>query len=387
MGGDAPGVRVRNVVNESRSSRYHRHRRWAQALAIGARALLLLGVVLSGLSRSIGDGSLEAVAGLPGPDAVVAAMATAMFGLVLSVFGDLVALPFSWYSRFALERRYRAARVSLSAWFAGYGRMMVLHASLWMSAGLGIHLMISSWPSMWWLVTGGVFGLLTIALSHVGPVLVLPRQYNVQPLDRPALRTRLEALVRRVGAPALAVYEFKLGLETPPQAALVGLGATRRVLLSDSLLADYSDDEIEVVVAHELAHHLNHDAWRTFAYEIVAAVTVCGAAHLALTWARPVLDPGPLGVVQGLPLMALVAGVMAKALGPVGNHISRRQERRADRDALEMTHRPDALASGLRRLAEQNLAEERPSLMVRWLFHTHPPLAERLEAARGTADH
>ena len=201
------------------------------------------------------------------------------------------------------------------------------------------------------------------------------------------MRTRLEALVRRVGAPALAVYELKLGLETPPQAALVGLGATRRVLLSDSLLADYSDDEIEVVVAHELAHHLNHDAWRNFAYEIVAAVTVCGAAHLALTWARPVLDPGPLGVVQGLPLMALVAGVMAKALGPVGNHISRRQERRADRDALEMTHRPDALASGLRRLAEQNLAEERPSLMVRWLFHTHPPLAERLEAARGTADH
>ena len=166
-------------MNESRSSRYHRHRRWAQALAIGARALLLLGVVLSGLSRSIGDGSLEAVAGLPGPDAVVAAMAMAMFGLVLSVFGDLVALPFSWYSRFALERRYRAARVRLSAWFGGYGRMMVLHASLWMSAGLGIHLMISSWPSMWWLVTSGVFGLLTIALSHVGPVLGLPRQYNV----------------------------------------------------------------------------------------------------------------------------------------------------------------------------------------------------------------
>ena len=373
-------------MNESRSSRYHRHRRWAQALAVGARALLLLGVVLSGLSRSIAEASFEAVAGVPGPDAIIAALAMAMFGLVLSVFGDLVALPFSWYSRFALERRYRAAKVSLSGWFAGYGRMMALHASLWMSAGLGIHLMIASWPSMWWLATGGVFGLLTIGLSHVGPVLVLPRQYNVQPLNRPALRTRLEALVRRVGAPGMAVYELKLGPETPPQAALVGLGATRRVLLSDSLLTDYSDDEIEVVVAHELAHYLNYDTWRTFAYEIVAAVTVCGAVHLALTWARPVLDPGSVGAVQGLPLMALVAGVMAKALGPVGNHISRRQARRADRAAQEMTPPPDARASGLRRLGEQNLAEERPSLIVRWLFHTHPPLAERLEAARGAVD-
>ena len=369
-------------MNESRSSRYHRHRRWAEGLALGARALLLLGIVLSGLSRSLGERSLETLAGLPAPDAIVAAMAMAVFGLLLSVLGDLVVLPFSWYSRFVLERRYRGARVCRSAWFAGYGRVMALHAGLWMSASLGVHLIVVRWPSIWWLVAGGVFGLLTIVLSHVGPVVVLPRLYNVQPLDRPALRARLDALARRVGTPALAVHELQLGLDTPPQAALVGLGATRRVLLSDSLLADYSDDEIEVVVAHELAHHINHDAWRTFGYEVVAAVTVCGVAHLALTWARPVLDTGPVGAVQSLPLLALVAGVMTMALAPVGNHISRRHERRADLGALEMTNRPDALASGLRRLAERSLAEERPSRMVQWLFHTHPPLVDRLEAAR-----
>ena len=392
-----PGVRVLNAVNESRSSRYHRHRRWAEGLALVARALLLLGIVLSGLSRSLGSGLQEAVASLSASDASVedaligdglnAAMAMVLFGPILSVLGDVVALPFSWYSRFFLERRYRAARVGLSAWCAGYGRVMALHASLWMGAGLVVHLIIASWPSLWWLVTGAVFGLVTLALSHLGPVLVLPRQYAVQPLDRPVLRARLDALVNRVGAPRLAIHELKLGLDAPPRAALVGLWATRQVLLSDSLLADYTDDEIEVVVAHELAHHLNHDTWRTFGYEAVAAITVCGAVHLVLTWAGPVLNTGPVGTVETLPIMALVAGVLAMAVAPIGNHISRRQERRADLDALEMTNRPDALASGLRRLAEQNLAEERPSLVVRSLFNTHPPLAERLEAAASARTH
>ena len=387
-----PGVRVLNAVNESRSSRYRRHQRWADGFALVARALLLLVIVLSGLSRSLGSRLQEAVASLSVSDAImgdalVAAMAMVLFGLILSVLGDVVALPFSWYSRFVLERRYRAARVGLFAWCAGYGRVMALHASLWMGAGLALHLIIASWPNVWWLVTGALFGLVTLALSHLGPVLVLPRQYPVHSLDRPVLRARLDGLANRVGAPRLAIHELKLGLDAPPRAALVGLGATRQVLLSDSLLADYTDDEIEVVVAHELAHHLNHDTWRTFGFEVVAAVAVCGAVHLVLTWAEPVLGTGPVGTVGTLPIMALVAGVLTMAVAPVGNHISRRHERRADLDALEMTHRPDALASGLRRLAEQHLAEERPSLMVRWLFNTHPPLAERLEAARGAADH
>ena len=109
-------------------------------------------------------------------------------------------------------------------------------------------------PTTWWLVAGGAFAVGTVALTHLGPVVIFPWLSELRPLDRPGLQARLAALTRRVGTPLAAIQEWRLGLKTGrPNAALVGIGSTRRVLLSDGLLADYSDDEIEVVLAHELA--------------------------------------------------------------------------------------------------------------------------------------
>ena len=135
---------------------------------------------------------------------------------------------------------------------------------------------------MWWLVTGGTFAIVT-ALTHLGPVVIFPWLYELRPLDRPGLQARLDALTRRVGTPLTAIQEWRFGLETGrPNAALVGIGSTRQVLLSDALLADYSDDEIEVVLAHELAHHVNHDIWKTMVYETAVVVAAAGVAHLVI---------------------------------------------------------------------------------------------------------
>ena len=311
-------------MNESRSSRYHRHRRWAEGASLCARALMLAGFVVTGVSSPwLGDSAAAEVASWCVPAGLVDPFATAVFGLILSVVGDVVVLPFSFYSTFLLERRYRRSRVGVWAWFSGYRRMMILHAGLWIVASGALQLMISRWPETWWLIAGGIYGVLTVAMAHLGPVVSLSWWSDVRALDRPTLRTRLEALVRRAEAPALDVLEWKVGLETPPRAALVGLGSTRRVLLSDSLLADYSDDEIEVVVAHELAHHLHHDAWRTLAYEFLTAVAVCGGAHLALRAFGPAFDTGVSGALEGLPLLALAGGGMVMVLTPLGNLLSR----------------------------------------------------------------
>ena len=128
-------------------------------------------------------------------------------------------------------------------------------------------------------------------------MLLLPLFYRFSPLDRPALSARLLDLSRRAGVPVLGVFEWKLGAKTrKANAALVGSGATRRILLSDTLLADYTDEEIEVILAHELAHHAHRDILKGLAVQAVLLLLAAGAAAAALEgfW-QPLGAPGPLG--------------------------------------------------------------------------------------------
>jgi STE24 endopeptidase len=183
--------------------------------------------------------------------------------------------------------------------------------------------------------------------------------------------------------PVLGAFEWGLGDKTTrANAALVGVGASRRILVSDTMLKDYSDDEIEVILAHELAHHVHHDIWTALAVETLVVTTALYAAHAAAT--RAGLNPGSGGVAAlgALPLLVLAAGGASFLLKPVANAWSRHNERRADRFALTLTRRPAEFISAMRRLGAQNLAEERPSAAVLWFFHTHPTIDERIAAAR-----
>ena len=112
-----------------------------------------------------------------------------------------------------------------------------------------------------------------VVLAQLAPVLLLPLFYRFKPLDRPALVERLLALAARAKTRIRGVFEWTLSAHTKKaNAALTGMGHTRRILLSDTLLADYSDDEIEVVLAHELSHHVHHDLWRAVAVQAALLV-------------------------------------------------------------------------------------------------------------------
>ena len=142
-------------------------------------------------------------------------------------------------------------------------------------------------------------------------------------------------------------------------------------------MTDYSDDEIEVVLAHEFWHHVHRDTWKTITYEAIAVTLACGVVHLTLEWIGPSVGVSSNADVAGLPLAVLAIGAVAILIIPVMNSISRHHERLADQYAIKTTGNPGAFASGLRRLAEQ-----RPSLFVEWLFFSHPPLSDRLNTVR-----
>ena len=191
------------------------------------------------------------------------------------------------------------------------------------------------------------------------------------------------ALAERAGARVLGAYEWGLGEKTKKaNAALAGLGTTRRILVSDTMLADYSDEEIEIVLAHELAHHVHGDIWKGIAFE--SALVMAGSSSRRArseprrrgSASRALADPA------GLPLLLLAAGAVSVVMVPAAYALSRSYERSADRFALELTRNPAAFVSAMRRLAAQNLAEERPSRAIQWLFYSHPPVAERIASAQ-----
>jgi STE24 endopeptidase len=181
----------------------------------------------------------------------------------------------------------------------------------------------------------------------------------------------------------MGVYEWTLSDRTKKaNAALAGMGHTRRILLSDTLLSQYSDDEIEVILAHELAHHVHKDIWTSIAYDVALTFAGFFAAHQALRWAVPYFGLQGSADPAGIPVLLITAGGVGLAVKPLLNAVSRSHERRADAYALRMTSNAPAFISAMRRLGQQNLAEENPSRLVQAFFYTHPPINERLETAR-----
>ena len=369
-------------MNEDKASRYHRLKRQARVASLLWGALLLGGLMATGGSAALRDAA-EQIAGRIAPASWNAVATVPFFVVLLSILNEIAGLPLDFYSGFLLEREYELSKETLGDWLADQAKSLAIGVMLAAVAAELVYGFIRFSPDRWWLAAGLTFTVLIVGLTNLAPVLLLPIFYSVKPLDRDALRARLLALAERAGARVLGAYEWGLGEKTKKaNAALAGLGGTRRILVSDTMLAEFSDDEIEVVLAHEIAHHVHGDIWKGIAFE--SALSVAGF-YLASTVLRAMAGPtGLRGVddVAGLPLLLLAAGAVSLVMVPAAHAMSRGFERKADRFALRLTRNPGAFISAMRRLGAQNLAEEHPSKIVQWLFHSHPPVRDRIAAAR-----
>jgi STE24 endopeptidase len=364
------------VANEDKATRYHRLRRRASTLSAAVGALFLFVLLISGASVAL-RGAAETLA-----SGWFAGTVT-FYVLGLAVLYDLVQLPFAFYEGITLERRYGLSTERTGRWWKDHLKGWGIGTLFGVCAALALWGLIRWSPGSWWLWAAAAFSLVVVGLAQLAPVLLLPLFYDVKPLEREALAARLAALARRAGAPVLGTFEWRLSDRTrKANAALAGLGRTRRILLSDTLLADYSDDEIEVILAHELAHHVHHDIWRAIVFETLLIALGFYVSDVGLTAWSGSFGAAGKGDIAALPLLLLTMGGISLGLLPLRNALSRSHERRADRYALTMTRNLEAFVTAMKRLAAQNLAEEQPSRLVEALFHSHPSISNRISAAR-----
>ena len=368
-------------MNEDKSTRYHRLRRRADLLGTASAGVVLLSLAVTGGGLRLRELAAALSQWVPERvnDIVMVMIATILVMLILAI----VELPFAYYHGFLLEHRYGLSTQSGRHWLSDQAKGIGLGLVLAIFGTAVVYGALRTWPADWWWISAGLFAAATIGLAQLAPVVLLPMFYKFKPLDRPSLVERLVKLADGARTSVNGVFEWVLSSHTrKANAALAGLGRTRRILLSDTLLADYSEDEIEVILAHELAHHVHRDLWRGIAVQAVALVAGFFVASVLLAALAEPLGLRGISDPAGLPALLLIGGVWTFLLLPVLNGISRAQERAADRYALKTTRNVDAFVTAMKRLSQQNLAEEYPSKLVRWLFYSHPPIRERIDAAK-----
>jgi STE24 endopeptidase len=362
-------------VNEDRSTRYQRQRRRAAIATATLDAALLAFVLVTGLSRAIADAA--SAAWTPAPAATLA------FVLALLAVRTALVLPVAYSSQVVHERRYGRAQGPVVRWFGVYlWRAAMLAAPL---AAIALVLQASAWwsPSAWWAPASVAMAAAVVCGAALVPAMVARSGAELAPIRRADLAARLTALAARAGAAGFPILEWKVGEArgAGATALLAGIGPSRRILVTDAVLDTHADDEVEVIVAHELAHHRRGDVWWTAA--ITAGVLTLGlyAAERILSLSAGMFALRGPSDAAALPLIALVCGVVAAALTPIVNALSRAQERRADRDALRWTGNAPALVRTLKRLAAAHLAEDRPPGWAEAFFQRHPGVLERIAAA------
>ncbi|MBI2755767.1 MAG: M48 family metalloprotease [Chloroflexi bacterium] len=343
-----------------------------------ANLALSLLVPLAGYWSGASEGAWYALAATEWPLAIRAMLFLGLLHVAIS----LVDLPLAWYGGHVLPQAVGQSRQSFPGWLADWTKSMALGVLFAVLAAGWFYWSFAQWGERWWVVVASGYSLAGVSLTFIAPYVIVPLFFRMRPVDDANVRQRIEALSERAGARVREVCTLDFSRRTADgNAAVLGIGRSRRVVVSDTLLASFPADEVDAVVAHELGHHVHRDVPRLLLVHLLSLWVGLALAAWGGPRLLPVLSQPTLGYVPAYPQVLALAGLWSVLSAPLLNVVSRRAEARADQFALRVTGQPRAFASAMRRLGQQNLAEMQPPRWAELLLGTHPSLASRVRAA------
>ena len=374
----APGGTAARKRDRSAAKQYERLKMVASGIDFAAYLLVPLLVLVTGFSADVRDG----IVGVVGSNAVLGASVYAVLAVLLM---SLLTLPVSWWSGFRVEHRFGLSRETPWDWTLDWLKGLGLRLVFTVLLVAGLYALLAYSGPYWWVWSALALCVVSVLLVVVYPVVLMPIFFKFEPLPEGQLSDRLLALADQVGTSVRGAYVWELGEQTvKANAALAGWGRTRRIIISDTLLDNFDDDEVEVVIAHELGHQVHLDIPRMFAVQVALIWVAMFATDLALRfWSGSFGLDGTVYDIAGLPLLALVLGIISAASLPLINTYSRRRETAADDFALTVTGDRVKFISAMEKLGEVNLAVRDPHWLVEVLLHSHPSIGRRVRRAEG----
>jgi STE24 endopeptidase len=303
----------------------------------------------------------------------------AIYGGVVVIATKLLFLPLNYFGGYHLEHRFGLSNENLGAWALDELKSLGLNLLLGVFVLDVLYFLLRRAGDWWWVGAGIFFLLFGVVLSALFPVLILPLFYKLKPLENESLKQKLTALAQRVGARVLGVYRMGMSEKTKKaNAAFAGLGRTKRIILGDTLLDKFAEDEIEVVMAHEMAHYKHGDMWKLIGWSAATTFVGLWIADRVLHRMLPYFGFEKISDIAAFPLLAICLFLFGLVVMPLNNAFSRWREWKADAVALQLTSNRDAFIRAMRKLAEQNLADLSPHPIIEFLLHDHPSLARRI---------
>jgi len=355
--------------------RYNRIRRWLEISDFALGFVFLAALLFTGWTGVLRDW------------AYWAAFQNYQFSVFVYVFllmlaGKLLGLGLDYYG-LRLERRYNLSNQRTRAWLWDETKGFLVSLVFGGIIAELLYFTIRQSPEHWWIIAWGLFLVLFVVIAQLAPLILFPIFYKFEPLENEDLKQRLVRLSESAGTRVRGIYKWNLSEKSKKaNAALTGLGGTRRIILADTLLDNYSPEEIEAVLAHELGHHVHKHIPKSIFVQALITLLGFWAANLVLHMAIEqwhMFDT--LSDYANLPLLVLVSTMLSFVLMPAMNAYSRFNERQADRYAFKSIKSVQPFISSMNKLASQNLAERTPSKWVEWFFHSHPAISRRVAAA------
>ncbi len=307
------------------------------------------------------------------------------FVLVFGGIYSLLTLPLNYFSGFVLPHRYGQSNQSFKDWVIDGLKGMAIGAPIGLILLELLYLALRLTGDLWWLWAAGGLFVFDILISNLAPILIMPIFNKFVPLseEHKELADRLLKLAERANTKVRGVFKFDMSKRTKAaNAALTGISNTRRIVLGDTLINEFTIDEVETILAHELGHHVHRDIPLFIAFGTLMTTLGLYLASLALKWSIALFGFASPADVAAFPALELILGAYGLITMPLNNAVSRWRENMADDYALQSTGKNQAFASAFTRLANQNLGEVDPEKWVVFLFYSHPPLGERIAKAR-----
>lgn len=350
---------------------YARLRHRVYLLELGILAVGLIFALVSGLSVWLRDVVLSIT---PNPF-----LSTLLYTVIGAVAYLVLFLPVSLYSGYILPHRYNTSNQDFLGWLTDMAKAGVLTLVFMVVVIEVMYFLLRTTPEWWWLISAAFLVLVSVVLAALAPILILPIFYHIEPLKDPELVERLMQLAANAKTRINGVYTMVMSDRTSSaNAAFMGLGRSKRIVLGDTLYATFTPDEIETIMAHELAHQVNNDIVLGIAVQSAILFAAFFVANLAMQAGVALFGLDGIADLAGMPLLGLVLATVTFLTLPLTNAYSRWREEKADRYALETTRNPDAFISAFEKLANQNLAETEPEPWVELLLSDHPSIAKRV---------
>ena len=303
--------------------------------------------------------------------------------LLIYIFYWCLDFPLTFYRSFKLEHRFFLSNQKLKHWLWDQLKSGLIAYIISLILLSSFYYILKSNPRAWWLIVSLLWIFFSVILSKLTPVVIIPLFFKYKKLNDQELRQKIMRLAEKMRVGILDVFEIDFSKKTlKANAAFVGIGSTRRVILADTLKEKYSADEIEIILAHEFAHYRLRHLVKLIIANSLAIILSFYCIFYTSGYFLEVFGLSSLSDIAALPLIMLYLVCFSLVLGPFENYISRRLEKDADLLALKETQKPQAFISMMDKLSTQNLADRNPHPLIKFFFFDHPPVDERIAFAR-----